>query len=531
MTASTETTTTEPTGTLEHLDPHALVVDANVRDGEVEIEPDFVASIKEHGVLIPIAAVRADDGQIMVRMGQRRTLAARAAGLPSVPVYVQPLTASDDATALLERVTQQIVENDKRRDITTSQRARGIQQLLDAGVSVTKVAKKLAVAKTTVEAAGTVGKSETAQRALAVTNLTIEQAAILAEFDSDEVATDYLLKSESAGQFDHRVAELRQKAASAAARDAAAPPYREAGFTILDERPSWGDQLGRYRSTSLYTAEGTRLEDAPQAITSHATAWAVFLEEETAFIDTRSDERVPEHEIDWDVEGDDTTDAAEGYIHPRYIKETVEYEPIYFCLDPQAAQVFTYSELHGGGAVAGEGSGEDQADRKEAERRERRKVVLLNKLGIAAEEVRTKWITEKLLSRKTAPKGTAIWIAGQLGGNPHLLTNHRAAEKTRELLGLPGHAQLSKAVAELPPTGDGRATVLLLSMVLGAMEAETPKDAWRHRRTVSGDYLSFLAAQGYELSDIEKVVVGKLTADKLYDRQADEPAPAQEGAA
>jgi len=525
------TSTTEPTGTLEHLDPHALVVETNVRDGEVEIEPDFVASIKEHGVLIPIAAVRAEDGQVLVRMGQRRTLAARAAGLPSVPVYVQPLAASDDAAALLERVTQQIVENDKRRDITAAQRARGIQQLLDAGVSVTKVAKKLAVAKTTVEAAGTVGKSETAQQALADTDLTIEQAAILAEFDSSESATDYLLQSESAGQFEHRVAELRQKAASAAAREAATPPYREAGFTILDERPSWGDQLGRYRSTSLYTAEGTRLEEAPEAITSHASAWAVFLEEETAFIDTRSDERVPEHGIDWDVEGNDDAEAEEGYIHPRYIKETVEYDPIYYCLDPQAAQVFTYSELHGSGPASSDGAGPDPAARKEAERRERRKVVLLNKLGVAAEEVRTKWIAEKLLSRKTAPKGTAIWIAGQLGSNPHLLTNHRAAEKTRELLGLPATAQLSKSVAELPPTGDGRATVLLLGMVLGAMEAETPKDAWRHCRRVSADYLGFLATQGYELSDVEKVVIGKLTADKLYDRQADEAAPAQEGAA
>jgi hypothetical protein len=33
------------------------------------------------------------------------------------------------------------VENDQRRALTTTQRAKGIQQMLDAGVSVTKVAK------------------------------------------------------------------------------------------------------------------------------------------------------------------------------------------------------------------------------------------------------------------------------------------------------------------------------------------------------------------------------------------------------
>jgi len=38
-------------------------------------------------------------------------------------------------------VTEQIVENDQRRQLTEAQRVRGIQQLLDAGLSVTKVAK------------------------------------------------------------------------------------------------------------------------------------------------------------------------------------------------------------------------------------------------------------------------------------------------------------------------------------------------------------------------------------------------------
>jgi ParB family chromosome partitioning protein len=139
----TDTITAESThdadaiGTLEHLDPHTLVVDTNVRD-EADLDADFVASITEHGVLMPIAAVRTADGQILVRAGQRRTLAARTAGLRSVPVYVRPLATGDD---LVERVTEQIVENDQRRELTESQRARGIQQLLDAGVSVTKVAK------------------------------------------------------------------------------------------------------------------------------------------------------------------------------------------------------------------------------------------------------------------------------------------------------------------------------------------------------------------------------------------------------
>jgi hypothetical protein len=58
-------------GTIEHIDPHALILDPNVRD-EADVDADFVASIKKHGVLIPIAAVRDDDGQVRVRSGQRQ---------------------------------------------------------------------------------------------------------------------------------------------------------------------------------------------------------------------------------------------------------------------------------------------------------------------------------------------------------------------------------------------------------------------------------------------------------------------------
>ena len=73
-------------GTLEHLDPTTLLIGENVRD-KAGLEPQFVASIGEHGVLQPVTAVRTETG-VEVRDGQRRTLAAREAGLTSIPVYV-----------------------------------------------------------------------------------------------------------------------------------------------------------------------------------------------------------------------------------------------------------------------------------------------------------------------------------------------------------------------------------------------------------------------------------------------------------
>ena len=86
----------------------------NVRDS-VDLGKEFLASLREHGVLVPITAVRGDDGVVTVRNGQRRTLGAREVGLATVPVYVLPANASDDTAEAVERIVHQIVTNDQKR--------------------------------------------------------------------------------------------------------------------------------------------------------------------------------------------------------------------------------------------------------------------------------------------------------------------------------------------------------------------------------------------------------------------------------
>ena len=72
------------TPTLEMLDPATLTVDINVRK-DAALTADFIASIKEHGVMEPVIAHRKDDGTVHVLMGQRRTRAAVEAGPPLHP--------------------------------------------------------------------------------------------------------------------------------------------------------------------------------------------------------------------------------------------------------------------------------------------------------------------------------------------------------------------------------------------------------------------------------------------------------------
>jgi ParB family chromosome partitioning protein len=70
----TNTTTATPAqlGTIEHIDPNQIIVEANVRT-DANLPREFVASIAQNGVLTPILARRDAQGNVIVRAGQRRT--------------------------------------------------------------------------------------------------------------------------------------------------------------------------------------------------------------------------------------------------------------------------------------------------------------------------------------------------------------------------------------------------------------------------------------------------------------------------
>jgi ParB family transcriptional regulator, chromosome partitioning protein len=135
--------------------------------------------------------------------------------------------------------------------------------------------------------------------------------------------------------------------------------------------------------------------------------------------------------------------------------------------------------------------------------------------------VRREFVT-KLLTRKTPPKRAAIFVATCLTREPALINEYHGGDLAAQLLGADGHTGLRKLVSDLAPTGDGRAQVITLGLVLGSLEARTPKDSWRgpggyNEFVTSADYLRFLTANGYELAEVERVIVGERTADQAYD--------------
>ncbi len=545
----TDTTTqqdvveTAQLGTLEHLDPATLEIGENVRD-EAVLDKSFLASIAENGVLTPITAVRSADNPdvIRVRNGQMRTLAARELGLTTVPVYVLPSSAADASEETIERIVHQIVTNDRFHAITEAQRARGIQQMLNAGVSQTKVAKKLSVKRDTVKAAAAVGKSDAAMKALDTGQLSLEEAAALSEFDGDDEAVEKLIAVAGTARFAFRVEELRQARERDRAYAAAVQDFTQRGYRVIehDDAPVWDDTTC-LAMEYLLTADGERATDAAVTDPVH---WAVILYEVDGYADAETGEIVDEDAIDWTTRGDDEATPEEGLRHVNSVVQTTFYSPDWYCLDYQAAGLQLGQQVLARGAQdttavqdeadvidADAQQARDEAAAAEAQRaaelrRERRKVIALNRMAEASAHVRQEFVT-KLLVRKTPPKGAAIFVADCLVRDPGLIKEFHGATQAAKMLGTDSTAAVKKLVSELAPTADGRAQVVTLGLVLGALEARTAKDSWRYGGydvVKPIDYLRFLAANSYELTPVEQVVVGERTADEVYDEslQADE---------
>lgn len=525
----------QPVGTLEHLDPTLLDIGDNVRD-DAALSKAFIANIAENGVLVPITGIRDPERPevIRVRNGQRRTLAAREVGLSSVPVYVLPSTAADASQEIIDRIVHQIVTNDQKRDLTNAQRARGIQQMIDAGMSVTKVAKRLSVAKDAVKAAHTAAQSTTAMDALTSGQLSLVEAAAITEFEDMPGALERLMSSAGRGWFEHTVAQLRQERATAQVRAQAAQVYTDKGFTVLEHRPeSWDTACIPLHH--LVTGEGDEANDNTVTNPAH---WAVLLSEDTALCDVETGDVVDEETVDWETEDQPDAEPAEGLRHANSVTEAQVFVPDYYCLDYRAAGLTPQSWFARQAGMVDTDTGEavdldDEAreaarqqaaiERAETEKRERRKVLALNKLGDAALNVRREFV-KKLLARKTPPKGAAMFVADCLSRDSFLLTNHNALDTTAELLGVDSGQAVAKLVADLPANGDGRAQVITLALVLGALESRTPKDAWRNsaggwgHHVGSGEYLRWLADNDYPLAPVEEVVTRAKDADDVYEQ-------------
>jgi ParB family chromosome partitioning protein len=105
---------------------------------------ELAASIREHGIISPIIVEDAGDGTYTIVAGERRTRAARLAGLTEVPVILRDY--SDE-----KRMEVSLIENVQRADLNPVEEAAAYKKLMElTGLSQDDVAARVGKNRSTV---------------------------------------------------------------------------------------------------------------------------------------------------------------------------------------------------------------------------------------------------------------------------------------------------------------------------------------------------------------------------------------------
>jgi len=110
---------------------------------EAELQ-ELADSIKTYGIIQPIIAANAGDGTYIIIAGERRTRAARLAGLSTVPVIIRDYTDQ-------KRLEVSLIENIQRSDLNPIEEAAAYKNLMDfSGLSQDELATRMGKNRSTV---------------------------------------------------------------------------------------------------------------------------------------------------------------------------------------------------------------------------------------------------------------------------------------------------------------------------------------------------------------------------------------------
>ncbi|HUZ52510.1 MAG TPA: ParB/RepB/Spo0J family partition protein [Streptosporangiaceae bacterium] len=444
---------------------------ANVRE-DLGLTPEFLASVADTGVRIPLLVTPHDDGGFLVIEGHRRLAAAVQAGLAEVPCVLNVGRDGDRAGQFLDM----LVANGEghRKNFAPVEEAAALFAAHEAGASRTRIRKatgrKAEEVKTALAAGRISGETRAAAGELA-SQLNLDQLALLAEFDGDQDAVTKILEALRHGYTVEYVAErIRQDRADAAEHERLRAELEAAGIQVTSELPA-----GAARLASL-THDGDGL--TPE---THAGC------------------------------------PRRGAFFPSWNLR----QPVHYCADPaghgHAFRSLVLPRPEQNGACVDPSAPLPGSDDDPAPDPDRKLVIEGNRAWAAAAEVRKRWL-QQLLARRTAPAEVARFIAGQLLTMPEPLR-----------LGL-GTAHMKPLFAEITGCDAGRALdssgtcqpsrlpLLMLAPVVAAYEGEiygtdaSRRATWREDRYSpcprrdAGRYLAFLASLGYPLAPIERAV-------------------------
>lgn len=447
------TNTTPPVETLRHVAPGELRIGTNVRlDPNVKKDRALIASIKDLGVLETIKAVEAEDGTLTVRYGQRRTLAAVEAGRELVPVIVVLAnTEQDENEAEEQRIVEQMAENDHRAAITNGDRAAAYEQLAAIGLSAAQIARRTHRPKAEVETAAVVTRSKlAAQTAQRYEFMTLDDHALVAEFDDDKETVKKLVTAAKDGRSTQHVAEQARRARKAAQqRQELMDDLAARGVPVIEQpRETWDNTTGRaIRPTAQAIADLRESKDTTGPMTDEQHA------------------ACPGH-------------AA--YVTRRYSWES---EVVYVCTDPKQ-----YGHRKITATVS--------APMTDEQRTERKRVIENNKAWDAAVTVRGEWIAKNLATGTKPPKAAERFIATAIVSGDHVAVGY----------GTPAKAVAGKVAKAAPGSALRIACHALISDWHDGTTGQAGRNIWRRPTSRDQRCMKALIAWGYPADDVERLV-------------------------
>jgi ParB family chromosome partitioning protein len=451
----------------------------NVRE-DLNLTEEFLASVAAEGVRVPLLITPGPDGRWRVIEGHRRLAAAIQAGLSEVPCAADPDRAGDEAGQYLDMLLAN--SDGYRTNYTVAEEATALFAAHEAGASRTRLRKatgRTAAQVKTGLAAGGLSADTKARATGLCRELTLDDLALLAEFDGDEPATDRLLAAIDYGDsVEHTAERIRQDRAEAAEHARICAELETAGITLTDRLPDGAAHLADL------THDGETL--TPD---THAAC------------------------------------PGRGATFARWNP----LEPVHYCADPAAhghasrwaMRDPARSSAGGTGSAAdadpaGTRAGPADAGPEGPADPDRRQVVTGNKAWKAAAEVRHRWLVSGLFSRRSLPRQAQQFMASQLLAMPEPLHSGLGAAHNRPLMAAITGRDARQWNDELATASAARLTVIALAPIVTAYEhAMTDgegRNTWRTDRyspcprTAAGTYLTFLASVGYQLSDIEQAV-------------------------
>lgn len=444
------TVNTDTQAELITADPSQIILEDNIRD-DAPLDTAFLDSIRESGVLHPCLGYRNNAGQVVVRDGKSRVLAAREVGTPSIPVMITSRATTEQA-----RVIEQFVSNERRIALTTGEKVAAFRALELDGMTVAAIAKATASDKATVKASIQVSKSTAATDAMTSLPLTLDEALIFAEFENDAEALSDLAEIAESDPADlpHYAEQIRQDRASQA-------KYAEV--------------------TAAYEAQGMRVVTSWDGVRHISELTDAKPEDETRNrLDPEAHKACPGHAIHLVV-----------YRGGQDTRETV------VCSEPNRHQSLWGSSY---GRQAGPMTDEQKAERKE--------LIANNKAWDAAEVIRREWVAS-LLSRKSLPKDAAAFAAVTL--TKHLYTvKNDAQDWAHTFLDVKRtyNGRGDNALAQLVIDHPAKAEYVTLAIALSAFENAANREWHRQKPAEAAAYLTQLADWGYHLSPVERLAAG-----------------------